>query len=149
MKYKQKNKKMEKIPIYIDYFKEYDAKTLRKLTKEYYQQNIQGLKVFNKHKEITIHFTGIGRNKSVYGETSYKAKMTSIKAVVIFNLVELMQNAKLINIKEAIKDKHKIKNYLFFLNFRAEFIVGAKKHNFKIAVVVTKDLKFQYALTEI
>jgi len=104
-----------------------------------YETKIQPYTVINKHKGITIQFNRKGRKETM-------TKITPQKAVVIENLLELLSEATLNNIR-AVKETHG-KNALFFLNFKIVCYIDGVKKGFIVSVIVRTNGKFQYSLHE-
>jgi len=113
---------------------------VKKYMKQYYSENIEGKKIINKDKGITIHFNANGRNKTLNW-------LTKREAIVLKNIVKLLETAKFSNIKPP-KSKHEKQGVLFFMNFQIKCIVDNVHNGFHVAIKITKQGLFQYDLYE-
>lgn len=96
--------------------------------KEYYQNNIQGKSVVNKHLGLKIIFTAQGKGKLSRGGSIYPNK-----AVATMILLKLLENAEYSNFS---KPKNTDPNTMVgYFNFKAKaYIDGVLKH-FRIATI--------------
>jgi len=110
---------------------------LKDYIKTYYNTNLKGSTIINKHKGISIQFGREGIRHLLYAR---KIGYTKLKAVVVLN--QLMINSVYCNFKEP--DITDTKEILGYLNFKAKVCIEDKIHLFRIVVRLTISGKFYY-----
>ena len=111
---------------------------LGKYVKSYYEKNIQGRSVINKHLGITISFTSIGKGKIAYGNKTLYAK----KVAVVQCLPELLRVAKYNNF--GVRKPDDKTNVVGFLNFKGKVKINETIENVRLSVMFRTDGKFFY-----
>ena len=112
------------------------AEHLGKYVKSYYEKNIQGHSVINKHLGITISFTSIGKGKIAYGNKTLYAQ----KVAVVQCLPELLRVAKYNNF--GIRKPDDKTNVVGFMNFKAKVRINGMLENVRLSVMLRTDGKF-------
>jgi len=118
-------------------FKDMNLSDIKKFVRKYYNENIKGETVKNKHKGISVRFTRKGIEHVVYARKGGKEKY---KAVTV--LQEMMRNAEYTNFKE--KENKDVKAVLGYLNFKVKVNIDKKIHSFRLVVRLTVHGNFFY-----
>lgn len=114
-----------------------NIKANRKSVALYYQENIAGKSVINKHLGMKIKFTKIGKYELSHGRAIY-----SKKAAVLECLPLLLEVAKYNNFgKRKTTDPA---SYLGYLNFKAFCFIDGKKECLRISCVLRTDGSLYY-----
>ena len=121
----------------IEYPRTSDFSTLKKIVKQYYDENLKGQTVVNRDKGITVIFSNVGRNHVLYARRPGFEKL-----VAIFKLSELVANAVFTNFKGP--DKDDFSNIIGYMNFKSKANINGTTQVFRIVVRISKEGKFFY-----
>ena len=112
---------------------------IRDIVQESYRL-LQGKIIVNDDKKIVILINKDGRKKTA------KPLMSKDKAVIVLDIANVLKNCIYTN-WGAPKPNH-IKNHIAkgFLNFQYKCVIDGVRKNFRVSIMITNKLVFQYSL---
>lgn len=120
-------------------FKGKTKQEVRDYVHEKFRQ-VQGLSVVNIDKNIFIKINKDSRKKTA------KPLMSNEKAIIVLDILHVIKNATYTN--WGVQKTTHITKYgaKGFLNFQYKCFIDGKCKNFRVSILITKTLNFQYSL---